>query len=113
MHVTLVLGVYKFRREASAADRLSVLQFTHMAWRTLEDTPVFLLRPCECVSERQIQRKREKVREQDRDIQMERQSKRDYACSDEICDAEAALCPKSKSCIYSTMHANITMFTVP
>lgn len=46
-----MLGVYRFLREASAADRLSVLQFTHMAWRTLEDTPVFLLRPC--VRERQ------------------------------------------------------------
>lgn len=46
--VTLILGVYRFRREASAADKLSVLQFTHMACRTLEDTPVFLLRPCKC-----------------------------------------------------------------
>lgn len=31
VHVTLMLGVYRFLREASAADRLSVLQFTHMA----------------------------------------------------------------------------------
>lgn len=42
-----MLGVYRFLREARAAERLSVLQFTHMAWRTLEDTPVFLLRPYE------------------------------------------------------------------
>lgn len=53
--VTLMLGVYRFLREASAADKLSVLQFTHMAWRTLEDTPVFLLRPCKCVWERHRQ----------------------------------------------------------
>lgn len=49
--VTLMLGVYRFLREASAAERLSVLQFTHMAWSTLEDTPVFLLRPCEVKNE--------------------------------------------------------------
>lgn len=47
----MMLGVYRFLREASAADRLSVLQFTHMACRTLEDTPVLLLRPCECSRE--------------------------------------------------------------
>ncbi len=31
VYVTLMLGVYRFLREASAAERLSVLQFTHMA----------------------------------------------------------------------------------
>lgn len=48
---TFVLGVYRFLREANAADKLSVLQFTHTAWRTLEDTPVFLLRPWEGILE--------------------------------------------------------------
>ena len=50
-----MLGVYKFLSEASAADRLSVLQFTHMAWRTLEDTPVFLLKPCDTDKDKYIE----------------------------------------------------------
>lgn len=39
-------------------DRVSVLQFTHMACKTLEDTPVFLLKPCDCVQQKQIDRQR-------------------------------------------------------
>lgn len=75
-----MLGVYRFLREASAADRLSVLQFTHMACRTLEDTPVFLLKPCDlCVKHRQIERVEEK----------------DLICLDEIHSAEFQLDPQS------------------